>query len=165
MKVIVVSRHYDYYEESYTEILGVRESDAEADALIEKDKNSRNHELMSAEEWFSHKAAYNSSLDGLMRVETNSPKTGGWVRRYHRENMSKACRPIYDRLCELSGTNSFDKVYKKYVLDDEFIWLMHQFLIPTDLTREQFEEVSEYYCGFENPKDVTYRKQTFDTKE
>lgn len=164
MEVIVVTRFYDYYEESYTEVIGVRESDEEADVMIAQDKKSRDHELMSAEDWFRYDALYNRELDSLMRAETVSPKRGGWVKKYPREQISKKRLEAYDRLCKISGDKSFKVVFQENRNDDDFMWDIRQFLCHIDLTREQFDELSSYYLGFEEPKNVTYRKEKFDTK-
>ena len=86
MEVIVVLKHYYNYEDSYTEIIGVRETDAEADALIEDAKKKLTHPLMSPDKWYGGWRSYRLEIERLKREERNSPKKGGWLKKYNREN-------------------------------------------------------------------------------
>lgn len=170
MKVIVVSRFYNYYEESYTKILGVRETDTEADELIAADKQSNQHPLMSADDYFSTDKLFAYHSDKLYKEEKNSPKSGGWVNKYRTEQISKKLRPIYDKLVELSGDKSYPVFWQDVVRDnDDVRILLMRFFVPafTDFTIEQIREIRDYYIEHDdlNPNYISYHKDIFDTKE
>lgn len=181
MKVIVVKKSVRRYDPDISDyIIGIRESEAEADALIEQDKHKDDHPLMSNEEWCSLKYRYSSEVESLMKSERCSPKRGGWLKKYPVDQISKKKRQAYDELCELSGGMSFVQFFAKYLSSSVYwedwqtnhsndVYLKHKylvtaFLVGTELTLDEYKTLVEHYSEVIDSDKVSYYKEYYDTK-
>ena len=168
MNVIVVSKHYNCYEESYTEILGVCSSEESADELIKNTKDLENHPLIEKERWYNLKKSFYEISNRISKEEKHSPKKGGWLKKYHIENLPKSIKDVYNKLLELSGDLSYPSFYQKFVVNStKNLHLLFSFFFEepfVSMTTEQFEEIENYYIDKEDPDEVTYTKEIFEVK-
>lgn len=164
MEVYVVLKNYYNYEDSSTTVIGVRESQADANALIQETIQADNHPLVSAEDWFDGWKAYHERVDRLRTEEKNSPKKGGWLLKFHRDHLKKSEKEAYDKLMEVSSGISFTEFSNRgYTL--KYRSLLETMLgAPTaGLTEEQRTELVNFYAG-KNPDCISYDVQKFNTK-
>lgn len=177
MKVIAVKKSVRRYDPDISDyIIGIRESEAEADALIEQDKHKDDHPLMTNEEWCSLKHLYSYEVESLMKSEKCSPKRGGWLKKYPVAQISKKKRQAYDELCELSGGMSFVQFFAKYLSSSVYwenpfndVYLKHKylvtaFLVGTELTLDEYKALVEHYSEVIDSDEVSYYKEYYDTK-
>ena len=165
MELIVVTRNYDYYDESYTQVLGVCETEATADALIEKDKKERSHPLMDTEELVAAMDMYFSQTEKISIEEKRTPKNGGWLKKFDRNQLNKGRQEIYDELVDAAGDMNFYRFYTEYSVDDEHMrCLLMRFLVPEFMkfTDEQIVELQSFYFQSEDPDRVRYHKNRFE---
>ena len=164
MEVFVVLKYYYNYEDSTTTVIGVRESEAEANALIVKNRQADNHPLVSAEDWFDGWKAYHERVDRLKKEEKNTPKKGGWLLKFHREQLSKMQKDSYDKLMEVSAGISFIEFSNKgYTLKYRNLLETLMSAPTAGLTEEQRSELVNFYPG-RNPDCISYDIKKFDTK-
>lgn len=168
MEVYVVIRNYQYYDDSHSDVIGVRESEAEAKRLVSENESLNEHPLMGKKEWFENVSVFYTRSGVILNSEQHSPKKGGWVKKYKREQLPKDELPIYDRLCEFSGDMNYSRFWMSIVRENpEAKFLMMQFLCPEfrKLTFEQFVEVERHYIDVEDPDRVTYSIEKFETRQ
>ena len=165
MEVIVVIRKYDQWEMSYKKILGVCYTEEKADELIEKDKHKDDHPLINKNRWFSLNESCYNSKNSLINNETNSPKNGGFLNKFHYNNLNKISKLAYDYLKEKYNGKSFTiEVWHEMDNIDEF--KLFQLLgYYTDITFEEYKELDEFYSSgeaSEDPEDIYYIKEKFE---
>ena len=68
MEVIVVKRKYNYWEDSYTKILGVCMTNEKADELIEIDIHKDDHPEMDKESWLACANYFKQQRDKRRRI-------------------------------------------------------------------------------------------------
>ena len=166
MEVIVVTRKYEYYEESYSEIIGVTQSEEKADELIQKDKSKRDHKLMSRDEYFSIKKIIDYKKYDILKNEKNCPKNGGTLAKFKYDQLSKKDKEHYDKLKEnYDGVTITSDVY--YNMSDEERYHFHCLLVYgiDNIPYDDFKQVEEFYLeDNENPQDIYYHKDKFEVQ-
>ena len=181
MKVIVIKWYDEREYDGPIHILGVRETEAEADELIEQHKHRDDMPGFTVEEWHNARDNYREWTRNLLKTEKSSPKKGGWVCKFHVEQMSKRARVLYAKLQELSGDMSFPEFYEKYLssysdnhneiepiagVDYDNVkhlfraWMSQVF----DMPYAEFKKLEEHFYNTKNPEDVVYYKEYYDTK-
>lgn len=181
MKVIVIKWYDEREYDGPIHILGGRETEAEADELIEQHKHRDDMPGFTVEEWHNAQDNYREWTRNLLKTEKSSLKKGGWVRKFHIEHMSTRTIVLYAKLQELSGDMSFPEFYEKYLssysdnhneiepiagVDYDNVkhlfraWWSHVF----DMPYAEFKKLEEHFYNTKNPEDVVYYKEYFDTK-
>ena len=121
MEVIVVKRKYDQWEDSYTKILGVCITDEKADELIETDIHKDDHPLMSKDGWFNTYFYCVNKRKDLAHHESCGKKKGGFLNKFHYDQLNKTRRHAYDILKEkYSDCTLTDDVMYKFSKEDHF---------------------------------------------
>ena len=179
MKVIIIKWYDERDYDSPVHILGVRESEAEADELIEQHKHRDDIPGFTVEEWHDAQDNYREWIERLIKSEKASPKKGGWVRKYHVEQMSNKAKILFAYIQELSGDMSFPQFYDKYLssrydfkvnrqLGVDYDSIQHKFrswYSPVfDMPLEDYKSLEEHFSNTKNPEDIVYYKVYFDTK-
>jgi len=169
MEVIVVKRKYDYYEDSYTKILGVCMTESKADELIEIDKHKDDHPKMSKKSWLAHEIYCYDCKVKLEQNEEHSPKKLGFLYRFNYDGLNKAAKHAYDELkkkydgmqysfalwCKF---NDIEKYYLNLIFDRDL----------KDISYEDYKELDEWYSihsHHENPDDIYYYKDKYEVLE
>lgn len=165
MEVIVVTRKYSQWEDSYTKILGVCKSDELADALIEIDKHKDDHQKMSKTSWFNTCDYCVKRREDLIHNENCGKKKGGFLKRFNYDGLNKVAKHAYDELLKKYDGRIFDS-HILYEMTDEDEFYLYQ-IFDKDLTKITFEDYTEldhwYSCRehSENPDDIYYKKERF----
>lgn len=166
MEVFVITKHYEHYDESYTEVIGVRETKLEAEALIVKERLSNDHPLCTAKDWYDGWKSFYSTTERLIREENNGPKKGGWIRKYRREQLPQEDRLLYDRLSDISGEMSFPEFWRLTRKKPEHMTLLEDFFYSPlrGLSPEKRKEVEEFFSTDRQPERFTYSINAYETK-
>ena len=169
MEVIVVRRKYDYYEDSYTKILGVCMTESKANELIEIDKHKDDHPKMSKRMWLSHEKYCYDCREKLEQNEEHSPKKSGFLHRFNYDGLNKVAKHAYDEL-----KKKYDGMQYSFGLWCEFddIEKYYLYLIfdrdLKDLSFEEYKELDEWYSTrehSEDPEDIYYYKEKYEVLE
>jgi len=169
MEVIVVRRKYDYYEDSYTKILGVCMTESKADELIEIDKHKDDHPKMSKASWLSHKKYCYNCRERLEQNEEHGPKKSGFLHRFNYEGLNKVAKHAYDELIK-----KYDGMQYNFGLrctfDDIDEYYLNQIFDRDlkDISYEDYKELDEWYSTrkrSEDPEDIYYYKEKYEVLE
>ena len=143
MKVIVVTRTYNNYEDSYAKTLGVVTSDTLANDLIEKDKHKDDAFGMTVTEYNNKLYNINEQFNKLVSYEESSPKKIGWIYRYNYDHLTKQQKIAYDAIksrWEELGKPSFHFFKAELTYNEDYRYYM-QILIG--FNRSTLEEVKK----------------------
>jgi hypothetical protein len=166
MEVIVVRRKYDYYEDSYTKILGVCMNESKADELIEIDKHKDDHPKMNKAFWLSHENYCYDCREKLEQNEEHSPKKSGFLNRFNYDGLNKTAKHAYDELKKKYDGTRF--TYSIWVDMDELERYYLNQIIDRDLKNisfETYQELDDWYSSrehSEDPEDIYYDKERFE---
>lgn len=169
MEVIVVRRKYDYYEDSYTKILGVCMNESKANELIEIDKHKDDHPKMSKRIWLSHEKYCYDCREKLEQNEEYSPKKSGFLHRFNYDGLNKVAKHAYDEL-----KKKYDGMQYSFALWCKFddIEKYYLYLIfdrdLKDLSFKEYKELDEWYSTrehSEDPEDIYYYKEKYEVLE
>lgn len=166
MEVIVVTRFYANYEDSYTKILGVCESEDKADKLIEIDKHKDDHPKMNKESWIGCEQHFYEERRNLIHNESCGKKKGGFLKRFYYDGLNKVAKHAYDELLKkYDGMTFDDEVWNK--MNDLDTFYFNQ-IINKDLTKltfEEYNELDEWYSEhdrYEDPENIYYHKTKYE---
>lgn len=169
MEVIVVKRKYDYYEDSYTKILGVCMTEDKADELIEIDKHKDDHPKMSKVSWLSHENYCYDCREKLEQNEEHSPKKSGFLNRFNYDGLNKVAKHAYDEL-----KKKYDGMQYSFALwckfDDIEKYYLNQIFDRDlkDISYKDYKELDEWYSirsHHEDPEDIYYYKDKYKVLE
>jgi hypothetical protein len=165
MEVIVVTRKYNMYEESYSKILGVVTSNDLADNLIEKDKHKDDAFGMTVTEYNNKIKNINELFDKLVVNEESCPKKRGWIYRYNYDQLTKQQKNAYDiikaRWEELSKP-PFYFFKEELTYNKDYRYYMQILLGFDRSTLEEVKKMAKTFNNCEDPDDITYKKETFE---
>ena len=164
MEVIVVSRTYYNYEDSYTKILGVVSSEEKADHLIEVDKHKDDVDGMSVTEFNEKRDAYWERLSELNKNEKGSPKKDGWIYRFNYNSLTKQQKVAYDILkahWEELGKPHLNNFTSNELYKGDYNYYMQILLMFSRSTVEELKKTESDFWGKEDPEDISYKKETF----
>ena len=166
MEVFVITKYYNHYEESYTDVIGVRETKSEAEEFVRKDRLSNDHPLCTAKDWYDGWNSFYSQTTRLTMEEKNGPKKGGWIMKYDRNRLSNEDRVLYDRLAEVSGNMSFPDFWQAARKNPEYMTLLEDFLYSPlrGLSPEKRTELEEFFSTDRQPERFTYSINAYETK-
>ena len=166
MEVIVVKRKYNYWEDSYTKILGVCMTDEKADELIEIDMHKDDHPDMSKDSWLFCEHYFKQQRENLLNNEKNSPKKSGFLNRFNYDGLNKTAKHAYDELKKKYDGARF--TYGLWCDMDELERYYLNQIIDGDLKNisfETYQELDDWYSSrehSENPEDIYYDKERFE---
>ena len=165
MEVIVVTRTYNNYEDSYTKTLGVVTSDSQANELIEKDKHKDDALGMTVTEYNNQLYAINERFNKLAINEEACPKKAGWLYRYDYNQLTKQQKIAYDIIkagWEELGKPSF-RYFKEVLItyNSDYRYYMQILLGFKRSTIEEVKNMSRTFHNREDPEHITYRKEKF----
>lgn len=168
MKAIVVVKKYYNYEDSYSKILGVCSSDEKADELIEKEKHTHDHQKITRENWYALKREIRYDFEEFEEFERNSPKKGGFLKRFNYDCLYKSFKKAYDILKEkFDGRQYTSEVFREMSSQDRYclIQLLTRANILKDLSYDEYKEICDFFSTDDNgedPDNITYKKEEFD---
>ena len=169
MEVIIVRRKYDYYEDSYTKILGVCMNESKADELIEIDKHKDDHPKMSKASWLAHKHYCYNCRERLEQNEENGPKKSGFLNRFNYEGLNKVAKHAYDELKKKYDGMQFSfSLWCKFDDIEEYYLNLIFDRDLKDISYEDYKELDEWYSTrkrSEDPEDIYYYKEKYDVLE
>lgn len=169
MEVIVVTRKYFNYEDSYQIRLGVFKTDKGADAAIEKDKHKADHKLMDQAKYISCKKYFREAINRLIQLEESSPKKTGFLFRYNYDCLNKVAKKSWDELHEKFGGARFSlSLWHEFDKKDEYN--LNQ-ILDCDwktISFDDYQDIQDWYAkdtNYEDPDDIYYVKETFEVQE
>lgn len=165
MEVIVVTRTYNNYEDSYTKTLGVVTSDSQANELIEKDKHKDDALGMTVTEYNNQLHIINERFNKLAINEEACPKKAGWLYRYDYNQLTKQQKIAYDIIkagWEELGKPAF-RYFKEVLItySSDYRYYMQILLGFKRSTIEEVKNMSRTFHNCEDPEHITYRKEKF----
>lgn len=164
MEVIVVTRTYNNYEDSYTKTLGVVTSDSQANELIEKDKHKDDALGMTVTEYNNQLYAINERFNKLAINEESCPKKAGWLYRYDYNQLTKQQKIAYDIIkagWEELGKPAFRYFKEEFTYNSDYRYYMQILLGFRRNTIEEVKNMSRAFHNCEDPDHITYRKEKF----
>lgn len=164
MEVIVVTRTYNNYEDSYTRTLGVVTSDSQANELIEKDKHKDDALGMTVTEYNNQLYAINERFNKLAINEESCPKKAGWLYRYDYNQLTKQQKIAYDIIkagWEELGKPAFRYFKEEFTYNSDYRYYMQILLGFRRNTIEEVKNMSRAFHNCEDPDHITYRKEKF----
>jgi hypothetical protein len=164
MEVIVVTRTYNNYEDSYTKTLGVVTSDNQANELIEKDKHKDDALGMTVTEYNNQLYAINERFNKLAINEESCPKKAGWLYRYDYNQLTKQQKIAYDIIkagWEELGKPAFRYFKEEFTYNSDYRYYMQILLGFRRNTIEEVKNMSRAFHNCEDPDHITYRKEKF----
>ena len=164
MEVIVVTRTYNNYEDSYTKTLGVVTSDSQANELIEKDKHKDDALGMTVTEYNNQLYAINERFNKLAINEESCPKKAGWLYRYDYNQLTKQQKIAYDIIkagWEELGKPAFRYFKEEVTYNSDYRYYMQILLGFRRNTIEEVKNMSRAFHNCEDPDHITYRKEKF----
>lgn len=164
MEVIVVTRTYNNYEDTYTKTLGVVTSDSQANELIEKDKHKDDALGMTVTEYNNQLSIINECLNKLAINEETCPKKAGWLYRYDYNQLTKQQKIAYDIIkagWEELGKPSFRYFKEVLTYNRDYRYYMQILLGFKRNTIGEVKSMSRIFQNCEDPEHITYRKEKF----
>lgn len=164
MEVIVVTRTYNNYEDSYTKTLGVVTSDSQANELIEKDKHKDDALGMTVTEYNNQLYAINERFNKLAINEESCPKKAGWLYRYDYNQLTKQQKIAYDIIkagWEELGKPAFRYFKEEFTYNSDYRYYMQILLGFRRNTIEEVKNMSRAFHNCEDPDHITYKKEKF----
>ena len=102
MEAFAITRSYYNYEDSYTHVIAICYTEDKCKEVIEKDKKKDNHPLMDIKTYYDEKDTVREAIKHLCKMEKSCPKKGGFLNKFHYEQLNKTRRHAYDVLKEKS---------------------------------------------------------------
>lgn len=165
MKVIVVTRTYNNYEDSYTKTLGVVTSDIQANELIEKDKHKDDAFGITVTEYNNKIHIINELFNKLVSYEESCPKKSGWIYRYNYDQLTKQQKVAYDTIkarWEELGKPIFRYFKEELTYNKDYRYYIQILLGFNRSTLEEVKNFSKAFYNCEDPDDITYKKEIFE---
>ena len=107
MEAFAVTRSYYNYEDSYTHVIAICYTEDKCKEVIEKDKQKDNHPLMDIKTYYDQKDTVREAINHLCKMEESCPKKGGFLNKFHYEQLNKTRRNAY---------NTFEELFKLGVI-------------------------------------------------
>lgn len=166
MEVIVVTKYYCNWDDSYSKILGVCMTNDKADELINSDINIDEHPKMPRSTWFDIKDKFREFRENLIKNEINCPKKGGFLGRFHYDGLNKYAKAAYDKLKAKYDGYKYDHELD-FDMEDEEYYYLHLIFEPRlkGISYEEYEEINDWYHKhYENPENIHYSKDKFEVQ-
>ena len=164
MEAFAVTRSYYNYEDSYTDVIAICYTEDKCKEVIEKDKKKDNHSLMDIKTYYDEKETVREAINHLCKMEESCPKKGGFLNKFHYDQLNKTRRHAYDILKEkYSDCTLTDDVMHKFSEEDRFYLMQLLTRCFEGLTYEQYEELNEHYSSInEDPEHIHYNYKKFE---
>jgi hypothetical protein len=122
---------------------------------------------MSKKDWFHSLEISYREVNDLINNETNSPKNGGFLKKFHYNNLGKFRSKYYDILKEkYEGVNLTNNVFQKMTDEDKFNVINLLVNCYKNLSFDDYVELENYYYNrgeqSEDPENIYYNKEKFE---
>jgi hypothetical protein len=166
MEAFAVTRSYYNYEDSYTKVIAICYTEDKCKEIIEKDSHKHDHPLMDMKTYYDEKDEVREALNTLCEREEHCPKRGGFLNKFHYEQLNKTRRNAYNILKEkYDGLSLNSDVICSFSKEDRFYLMQLTTRCFSGLTYEQYEELNRHYSSVgEHPNHIHYSYEKFEVQ-